>query len=152
MTEPRFVDNTNYTTKLAVPDQPWIIFGNLTNFNYFVTTPLAPLSNEDRQYQQGNKKEHQRRQYKGDTITSTVKAHSYGYLHDPGRKVGNAIPGWSFILDDGTERRQFTTTADVVSLVAYLEDQVVRDTHLFTNGARYLLAAVEAGRNVAASS
>ena len=152
MNQPRFVDTYGYQTKLTVPDQPWVIYGHPTNFNYFVTTPLTPVTPGDREYQQSNKKSHSRRSYKGDTVPSTVAAHTYGYIHDPGRKTGNAIPGWAFILDDGTEKRQFTTTADVVALIAYLEDNVKAATRLYTNGGRYDLAAPAQGGYVAADS
>ena len=135
----RFVNNYSYLTKLVVPDQPWFIYGDPANFNYFVSTPLVPASDSPREYQVSTVKAHQRRAYVGDLTPSSVAAHSYGYLHDPGRKVGNSIPGWSFILDDGTEKRQFTTTGDVVTLIAYLEAQVNNDTRLYTQGARYTI-------------
>ena len=152
MNQPRFVDTYNYQTKLVVPDQPWVIYGHPTNFNHFVTTPLVPITAGDREYQGGTKKAHSRRQYKGDTTPSSVASHGYSYLHDPGRKTGNAIPGWNFILDDGTEKRQFTTTADVVTLVAYLESDVKAATRLYTSGARYDLVPAEEGGYVAADS
>ena len=152
MNQPRFVDTYNYQTKLVVPDQPWVIYGHPTNFNHFVTTPLVPITPADREYQGGTKKAHSRRQYKGDATPSSVASHGYSYLHDPGRKTGNAIPGWAFILDDGTEKRQFTTTGDVVSLVAYLEDNVKDATRLYTNGARYDLAKPAGDGRVAAHS
>ena len=145
MNEPRLVDDSNYQTKLLVPDQPWVIYGNMTNFNHFVTTPLTPVTAGDREYQQVPKKAHTRRAYVGDQTPSSVSAHSYAMLHDPGRKTGNSIPGWSFILDDGTEKRQFTTTADVVTLIAYLEDNVKAATRVYTQGARYDLAAPSEG-------
>jgi hypothetical protein len=42
----------------------------------------------------------------------------------PGRKVGNALPGEPFILDDGTEKRQFTFAGNVVDLHAFLTSDV----------------------------
>ena len=136
----RFIDTYGYDTELVVPDQPWVIYGNPTNFNYFVTTPLVPAAAAGRQYQGGIKKAHTRRRYVNDPSPSNVSSHNYAYLDDPGRKVGNAIPGWSFILDDGTEKRQFTTTGDVVTLIAYLEDAVKEATWVYTQGARYTLS------------
>ena len=135
----RFVDNYGYDTKLLVPGQPWAIYGHPTNFNYFVTEALVPASAGDRQYQTSLVRAHTRRRYVGDPSPSNVSEHNYAYLDDPGRKVGNAIPGWSFILDDGTEKRQFTTTGDVILLIAYLEDAVKEETKLYTQGARYIL-------------
>ena len=152
MINTRFVDTNGYQTKLLVPDQPWVIYGNPTNFNHFVTTPLVPVTPGDREYQTSTKKSHSRRSYVGDSVPSTVQSHNYAYVHDPGRKTGNAIPGWSFILDDGTEKRQFTTTGDVVTLIAYLEDNIKAATRLYTNGARYDLAFAPEGASVAADS
>lgn len=145
MIEPRFVDSYSYQTKLVVPDQPWLIYGHPANFNHFVTTPLVPASAAGREYQGGQKKAHSRRAYVNDPTPSSVATHGYSYVHDPGRKTGNAIPGWSFILDDGTEKRQFTTTGDVVTLIAYLEDEVKGPTRLYTNGARYDISPAAEG-------
>ena len=58
---------------------------------------------------------------------------------DPGRKVGNALPGFSFILDDGTERRQFTLQGNVMDLHAYLITELNAETKLYTQGARYVI-------------
>jgi hypothetical protein len=128
-----------YDTKLVVPGNPWFIYGIPTNINYFLTEPLVPVAARGVEYQTGTRKEHKRRKYVGDPTPSTIPEHPYAYMDDPGRKVGNALPGWSFILDDGTEKRQFTTTADVVTLVAFLETAVKGYTRLYTQGARYKL-------------
>ena len=137
MTEVRFVNTYSYRTKLVVPDQPWFIYGNPANINYFLTTPLVPATEGGREYQSSQVKAHSRRRYVGDPTPSNVAAHTYAYLDDPGRKTGNAIPGWSFILSDGTEKRQFTTTGDVITLVAFLEGAVSKECRLYTQGARY---------------
>ena len=152
MNQPRFAETHGYQTKLVVPGQPWAIYGHPVNFNHFVITPLTFAKPGDREYQTGTKKAHPRRRWVGDTSPTNVSTHDYGYVHDPGRKTGNAIPGWSFILDDGTEKRQFTTTADVVTLIAYLEDNVKAATRLYTQGARYDFAAPAEGGYVAADS
>ena len=59
---------------------------------------------------------------------------------DPGRKVGSALPGFSFILDDGTEKRQFTLQGNVMDLHAYLVGELNAETKLYTQGARYVIA------------
>jgi len=128
-----------YDTKLAVPGNPWFIYGIPDNINYFLTTPLVPVAAKGVEYQTGVRKEHKRRKYVGDLTPSTIPEHNYAYMDDPGRKVGNALPGWSFILDDGTEKRQFTTTGDAITLRAFLEDAVKGYTRLYTQGARYKL-------------
>ena len=60
-------------------------------------------------------------------------------MYDPGRKVGTALPGFSFILDDGTEKRQFTLEGDVMDLHAYLVSEVNAETKFRTQGARYVI-------------
>ena len=66
-------------------------------------------------------------------------------MYDPGRKVGSAFPGFSFILDDGTERRQFTLEGDVMDLHSYLLSQLNAETKLYTQGARYTINPVAEG-------
>jgi hypothetical protein len=144
MIEPRFTSEYTYRTKLVVPDAPWAIYGHPANFAYFVNTPLVEAEAGAREYQNSPRRAHARRRYIGDQAPANVPATTYGYVHDPGRRTGNAIPGWSFILDDGIERRQFTTTADVVTLIAYLEDDIKNKTRLYTQGASYVIAPAAA--------
>lgn len=137
----RFVDSYSYQTKLVVPDHNWNIYGHPANFAYFVKTPLVAADAADREVKVTQKKAHTRRRYVGDPTPVNVSAHSPTYLTDPGRKIGNAIPGWKFILDDGTEKRQFTTTADVAALILYLQDELKNDTKLYTTGASRVIKA-----------
>ena len=141
MTTPRFVDNLGYQTKLLILGVDFVVYGHPVNFNYFVNTPAVEASSVARQYQTSDRKEHKRRAYKGASVLSTIPATSYSYIDDPGRKIGNAMPGWSFVLTDGIEKRQFTTTADVLQLIAYLEDDASKDLRLYTQGARYTIKA-----------
>ena len=115
------------------------------NFNYFVKTPLTPDSDGGVVNSQSNVKAHSRRQYQGDTITMNVAAHTREYMYDPGRKVGSALPGFSFILDDGTEKRQFTLDGNVMDLHAYLLLELNAETKLYTQGARYVITPTEEG-------
>jgi hypothetical protein len=66
-------------------------------------------------------------------------------MYDPGRKVGNSIPGFSFILNDGTEKRQFTLEGDVMDLHAYLLTELNGFTVLYTQGASYRITPTEDG-------
>ena len=139
MIQPRFVDTYSYQTALLVPSVSWKIYGHPTNFNYFVTTPLVPASEAGRSFTTTNRKAHSRRKYIGDPTPSNVGASTVFYMSDPGRKVGNAVPGWNFILDDGLEKRQFTTDGDVSELIQYLEDAVSKEVRVYTQGARYIV-------------
>jgi hypothetical protein len=115
------------------------------NFNYFVKTALAPDADGGIVNAQSNVKAHTRRQYAGDIITMNVAAHTRDYMYDPGRKVGSALPGFSFILDDGTEKRQFTLDGNVMDLHAYLITEVNAETKLYTQGARYVITPAGEG-------
>ena len=123
----------------------WSIWCIPENFNYFVKTDLVPDSDEGVTNVTSNVKAHSRRLYYNDIIKVNVSAHERTFLVDPGRKVGSALPGYSFVLDDGTEERQFTTDADVVDLHAYLLGELNADTKLYTNGARYLIKPASYG-------
>lgn len=117
------------------------------NFNYFVKTPVQPDSAGAVVNKQTSVSAHTRRKYVGDPSPSNVSGHGREFMYDPGRKVGNANPGFSFILDDGTEKRQFTLEGDVMDLHAYLVGDLKAETKLYTQGARYTItpAAAEAG-------
>ena len=135
----RFVEPTVPAQELAVVGHTWSIWAIPANFNYFVDTDLVPAENAGSEEKTASKKAHTRRRYVNDPAPINVSAHSYTYLYDPGRKVGSAIPGYSFILDDGVEKRQFTTNAPVASLYGYLLQDLTRKTSLYTQGARYVL-------------
>lgn len=115
------------------------------NFNYFVKTELTPDSVGAVVNKQTSVSAHQRRKYVGDPAPSNVSGHGREFMYDPGRKVGSALPGFSFILDDGTEKRQFTLDGDVMDLHAYLVSEVNNETKLYTQGARYVIAAATEG-------
>lgn len=115
------------------------------NFNYFVKTALTPDSVDGVVNKSTTVKAHTRRKYVNDPAPTNVQAHPREFMYDPGRKVGSTIPGFSFILDDGTEKRQFTLEGDVMDLHAYLVGEVNNPTKLYTQGARYKLTPEEGG-------
>ena len=116
-----------------------VIWAEPANLNYFLKTELTPDAAAGVTNAQATVKSHTRRQYPGDIITMNVSGHTRDYMIDPGRKVGNALPGSPFILDDGTEKRQFTFTGNVVDLHAFLSGDVSNETKLYTTGARYVI-------------
>ena len=115
------------------------------NFNYFVKTDLTPDSVDAVVNKQTSVSAHQRRKYVGDPAPSNVSGHGREFMVDPGRKVGNALPGFSFILDDGTEKRQFPLDGNVMDLHAYLVGELNNETKLYTQGARYVITPAEGG-------
>ena len=94
------------------------IYAEEANINYFMTTPLVPASVGAVVNKTATVKASTRRQYVGDPTPINVSGGDRVYMVDPGRKVGNALPGEPFILDDGTEKRQFTFAGNVVDLHA----------------------------------
>lgn len=125
--------------KCTVDGHDIVIYCIPENFNYFVTTPLVPDAAAGATNAQSTVKAHNRRQYVGDIITMNVSAHTREYMVDPGRKIGSALPGFSFVLDDGVETRQFTLSGNVMDLHAYLVTALKAETKLYTQGARYVI-------------
>ena len=121
------------------------IYAEEANINYFLTTPLEPASVGSVVSKTAVVKAHTRRQYVGDPTPVNVSGGDRVYMYDPGRKVGNALPGEPFILDDGTEKRQMTFTGNVVDLHAFLLSDVKEETKLYTTGARYVIPKPSAG-------
>ena len=115
------------------------IWAEPANINYFLNTELVPAAVAGVINTQANVKSFTRRQYPGDPTTINVSSHTRTYMVDPGRKVGNALPGSPFILDDGTEKRQFTFAGNVIDLHAFLVSDVKEETKLYTTGARYVI-------------
>ena len=115
------------------------IWAEPANINYFLNTELVPAAVAGVTNTQATVKSFTRRQYPGDPSTINVSGHTRTYMVDPGRKVGNALPGDPFILDDGTEKRQFTFTGNVIDLHAFLVSDAKAETKLYTTGARYVI-------------
>ena len=121
------------------------IYAEEANLNYYLTTPLAPASVGAVVSKTSTVKSFTRRQYVGDPTPINVSGGERVYMYDPGRKVGNALPGEPFILDDGTEKRQMTFSGNVVDLHAFLLSDVKEETKLYTTGARYVIPKPTAG-------
>ena len=115
------------------------IYAEPENLNYFLNTTITPASEGAVVNKTSSVKASTRRQYVGDTTPINVSGHSRTFMYDPGRKVGNALPGEPFILDDGTEKRQMTFAGNVVDLHAFLVSDVKEETKLYTTGARYVI-------------
>lgn len=121
------------------------IYAEAANINHFLTTELTPASVGAVVNKTSTVKASTRRQYVGDPTPINVSGGERVYMVDPGRKVGNALPGTPFILDDGNEKRQFTFTGNVVDLHAFLSSDVKAETKLYTTGARYVIPKPSAG-------
>ena len=131
--------------KMTPTGKNFSIWGIPTNINYFISETLAADSVEGVVNKSTSVKSHSRRRYVGDPAPINVDGHPREFMYDPGRKVGNALPGFSFILNDGTEKRQFTLQGDVMDLHAWLLTTLNNPTKLYTQGASYELTPTEGG-------
>lgn len=127
--------------KHSIDGKDLAIIGETANINYFVSTPLTPDSETEVVNKTTTKKSHSRRKYKGDPAPSSVVSHSVQFMVDPGRIDLQTLPGRPFILDDGTEKRQFTFVGDVMDLHSWLVGNVPNETKLYTSGPPYVIAA-----------
>jgi hypothetical protein len=125
--------------KFSPTDSKITIYAEPANLNYFLTTELTPASEGAVVNKTATVKAHTRRQYVGDKTPVNVSGSERTYMYDPGRKVGNALPGESFILDDGVEKRQMTFSGNVVDLHAFLIGDAKMEFKLYTTGARYVI-------------
>ncbi len=131
--------------KMTPTGEPFSIWGIPANINYFISAVLVPDSAEGVVNKTTSVKAHTRRRYVNDPAPINVSGHGREFMYDPGRKVGNALPGFPFILDDGTEKRQFTLEGDVMDLHSYLLSNLNNPTSLYTQGAKYSITPAADG-------
>ena len=127
--------------KHSIAGKNLAIIGNTTNINYYLKTTLTPDSEVGVVNKTATKKAHTRRKYVGDPSPSNVASHSVEFMYDPGRIDLQTLPGKSFILDDGVEKRQFTFVGDVMDLHSFISSDAKMDLKLYTTGAPYVIAA-----------
>ena len=128
-------------SKMIPTDSNIAIYGEPANINYFVTTDLEPASEGAVVDKSSSVKTFKRRRFVGDDEPVSVVAHTREYMFDPGRRNGGGTPGKPFILDDGTERRQFSFTGTVKDLHAYIVGEAAMDLTLFSPSASYTITA-----------
>ena len=132
--------------KHSIPETDSAIWAETDNINYFLSSDLTPDSAGQVTNVTVSKPGHSKRQYPGDTSLVSVSGHSAVTMVDPGRKSGNAIPGKPFIVDDGTEKRQFRFTGDWTDVHALFVGDVANETKLYSpTGTRYIIAATAQG-------
>ena len=127
------------------------IYGETANINYFLKTPLTPVTDAGVTNKQVLAKAYQRRQYPGDTTLINMPATAREVLIDPSRKSGNGLPGRSIRLVadaglPGEESRKFTLVGRWVDFHAWLATKAKMQIHAYNNsGARYTVPAASAG-------
>jgi hypothetical protein len=133
----RFLIDESYQQKLQYEDEAFTVYGSVTNWNYFFDKLIVPVSEAGLQVKTYTRSASTRRRYKGDPSPINVSASAHEWVYDPGRKVGNAVPGYTIVLDDGIEKRQFQFNGDVAELLLFAADHVNAPTRIYTQGARY---------------
>lgn len=118
------------------------IYAETDNINYFLKVDLVPASVGSVVDKTSAVKAFTRRRYVGDPAASNVSASGREYLYDPGRRNGAATPGKPFILDDGTEKRQFTYTGSFSELHSFFLLDIAMDCTLYSPSASYQLTAI----------
>ena len=130
------------TKKKHTPDgRNFSIIGETPNINYFLKTPLTPDSAGGVVNDTTTRKESKIRRYVGDPTPYTRPQGPMRYMKDPGRIDLQTLPGSSFILDDGIEKRQFTLVGAIMDLHAFLVSSAKMEIKLYTTGAPYVIAA-----------
>jgi hypothetical protein len=101
------------------------LFGELTNMNYFLKTPVTADASQGPSVKQVTVKPHTRRRYPGDPAPINVSGAQREFLVDPTRRSGSGLPGRTITLvsDYGLpneERRSFTLYGNWVDFHAWL--------------------------------
>ena len=131
--------------KHTLGEGPAAIYAETDNINYFLSSDLTADAGEGVTNAQASVSTFTRRKYAGDSTPVNVSAHSRDYMVDPGRRNGSATPGKQMILDDGTEKRQFTYVGPWMDVHAFLVGALKPGvTKCYSESARYDIE-VEAG-------
>lgn len=120
------------------------IYAETANLNYFLADDLEADSTSGVVNKQASVSSYTRRIFPGDISPATVSAHTREFLVDPGRKNGVATPGQEMILDDGTEKRQFTYVGPWTEVHAFLTTGLkAGTTKCYSASARYDITVTE---------
>lgn len=123
------------------------IWAETANINYFIKTPLTPLSAGGVTNKTAQVKAFTRRQYPGDSTPINVSASNREFIVDPGARSGAALPGKNFWLVadaglPGEEKRQFTYQGRLMDLHAWLVGTAKYELYLYgPTGKRYIIEA-----------
>ena len=118
----------------------WDKYGNL---EYFCDTTGLTEASSSVTNKQANVKASSVHYYMNSETTYTRAATTKQFIHDPGRRKGNAIPGKPFVLvaDAGLpseEKRQFTFEGAFLDLHAFVTGSAKMTVDLFSDsGTRY---------------
>ena len=122
-----------------------IYWNDIRSINWFLTDPLT--ADEEGEYEVRTKSipGHQRRKGPSDNNPINVSQSTASYLFDPSLKSGNALPGFSFILQttknaDIDATRQFTLVGRTGDFKRYFDEKMKYETYVYWSiGGRHTL-------------
>jgi len=135
--------------KHSVDGKNLAIYGETANINYFLVNDLTPDSVDGVVNKETRRKDASVRRYVGDPTPYNRPGGDVKFMYDPGRIDLQTLPGKPFILADGTEKRQFSYSGDVMELHSFLVGNVKKETKLYTSGPPYVIAGPEAQEQAA---
>lgn len=128
-----------------------IYWNDLRSINWFLTEALEADETGDYEVKQKSIPGHQRRRGPSDSNPVNVSQSTATYLQDPSLKSGNALPGFSFILQTTTNAdidatRQFTLVGRTGDFKRYFNEKMKYETYVYWSiGGRATLKPTPSG-------
>lgn len=122
--------------------------------NWFLTDTLTPDDYGDFEVKEKSIPGHTRRRGPSDNNPINVLQSTASYIKDPSLKSGNALPGYSFILQTTTnadvdEGRRFTLQGRTGDFQRYFNEKMKYETYVyFSQGGRHTLKPTPAGDGI----
>ncbi len=122
-----------------------IYYNDIRSINFFLTDDLEPDETDDYEVKSKSIPGHQRRKGPSDKNPVNVSQSTASYVKDPSLKSGNALPGYSFILQTTTNAdvdatRRFTLVGRTGDFQRYFNEKMTYETYVyFSQGGRHTL-------------
>ena len=123
-----------------------IHYKDIRAINFFLSEALEPDEVDGYTVKQKSIPGHQRRKGPSDSNPINVSQSTANYLQDPSLKSGNALPGYSFILQttsnaDVDATRRFTLVGRTGDFQQYFNEKMKYETYVYwSQGGRHTLA------------
>ena len=123
-----------------------IYYRDIRSINFFLNEALEDDTVGEKSRATKNIPGHQRRKGPSDTQPINVTQSNADYLVDPSLKSGNALPGYSIILQttpnaDVDATRRFTLAGRSLDFIEYFDGKMAYETYVYlSNGGRHTLA------------
>lgn len=128
-----------------------IYYKDIRAINWFLNTPVTDDTDQPSEIRTKEIPGHQRRKGPSDLNPVNVTQSSAEYLFDPTLKSGNALPGYSFILQtsplaDVDATRRFTLKGRSLDLITWLKTESKYELWVYlSEGGRHTIPAVISG-------